>query len=391
MGRQTTPVPDLVAIDLPAGPAFVDALCQIWAEGDAALPLDQRLAGAARVAVLEALAPARLVGPEGRAELPGGRPVEEGDALVVATSGTTGTPKGVVLTHEAVLASAHATSERLGVDPGRHRWLSCLPLNHVGGLSVVCRALLTATPLEVHAGFDPEAVRSASGPDVLVSLVPTALGRVGAQHFRTVVLGGSAPPAGLASNVVTTYGLTETGSGVVYDGVPLAGVEVAVGEESEIRLRGPMLGRAYRNGAALVDGEGWFSTGDAGHLDAEGRLLVDGRLSELIVTGGENVWPAGVEAILARHPGVAEVAVAGRPDPEWGERVVAWVVPARSGEPPTLEQLRAAVREELAGFAAPRELVLVEQLPRTALGKVRRGLLSPEAGWPAPERSAGGP
>jgi O-succinylbenzoic acid--CoA ligase len=306
----------------------------------------------------------------------GGRPVAAGDALVMATSGTTGVPKGVVLTHDALRSSALATSARLGLDPQRHRWLACLPLNHVGGLSVITKALLTGAALTVLPGFDLDAVVAASGPDIVVSLVPTTLARVGAERFHTVVLGGSAPPGGLAPNVHTTYGLTETGSGLVYDGYPIGGADVVIGPvDNEIRVRGPMLLRAYRDGRVPTDADGWFATGDAGHLDAEGRLHVDGRLSELIVTGGENVWPTPVERIIAKHPWVAEVAVAGRPDPEWGERVVAWVVPTAGPGVPTLESLRELVRNELASYAAPRQLVVVAQLPTTSLGKVRRSLL----------------
>jgi O-succinylbenzoic acid--CoA ligase len=203
-------------------------------------------------------------------------------------------------------------------------------------------------------------------------LVPTALRRVGASAFHTVVLGGSAPPEDLPDNVVSTYGMTETGSGVVYDGVPLDGVEVAIGEGGEVHVRCPMLLRAYRDGTVPLDGEGWFATGDAGDMDADGRLAIRGRLSDLIISGGENIWPAPVEAILIRHPGVAEVVVAGRPDREWGERVVAWVVPT-SAAAPTLDELRGLVKEHLAPWAAPRELVLVDSLPRTSIGKIRRG------------------
>jgi o-succinylbenzoate---CoA ligase len=366
-------VASLVAIDLPGSPAFVAALRAVWDAGDAALPVDQRLQVRAREALLETMAPAAIIGSDGRTTRRGGRPVEDGDALVVATSGTTGTPRGVVLTHAEVATSARATSARLGVDPGRHRWLACLPLSHVGGLSVVTRALVTGTPLDIRAGFDEGEVRAAAGADVFVSLVVTALRRLDADLFHTVVLGGSAAPNDLPANVVTTYGMTETGSGVVYDGVPLDGVQVAIDASHEIRIRGPMLLRAYRDGTAAVDRDGWLATGDAGRLATDGRLLVHGRLSDMIVTGGENVWPAAVEAILRLHPGVADVAVAGRSDPEWGQRVVAWVVPGDVA--PTLDALRGLVKQHLAPWAAPKELVLTTSLPTTALGKIRRDAL----------------
>ncbi len=186
-------MPDLVALALPGGPAFVDALRRIWDRGDAMAPVDPRLPAPARAALLDALAPGRLVDDEGEHTVAGGRPVEPGDALVVATSGTTGTPRGVVLTHDAVAASARATSARLGVSEG-DTWLACLPLSHVGGLSVVTRAILTGTRLTVLPGFDATAVEGAARAGAtLVSLVPTALLRIDASLFRVIVLGGSAP------------------------------------------------------------------------------------------------------------------------------------------------------------------------------------------------------
>jgi O-succinylbenzoic acid--CoA ligase len=366
----------LVAIDLPGGAPFVAALQQVWDAGHAALPLDGRWPPATRQRIVEALAPSAVIDRAGWADLDGGRPVDPGDALVVATSGTTGLPRGVVLTHHAVAASAAATTARLGVDRRRHRWLACLPLSHVGGLAVVTRALLTDTTLIVQPRFDAATVAAAAGPDVFVSLVATALARIDPAGFHTVVLGGSAPPPHLAANVVTTYGMTETGSGVVYDGLPLEGVKIAIGPDGQVKLRGPMLLRAYRDGGVPLDDEGWFATGDAGSIGPDGRLRIHGRMSELIITGGENVWPAAVEAILQRHPAVAEVVVAGRPDPDWGESVVAWVVAADAAAPPTLDALRSMVKEELAPWAAPRRLVLVDALPKTAIGKVRRHDLS---------------
>ncbi len=374
--RKLAAVPDLVAIDLPGGPGFVATLCSAWDRGDAVLPLDQRLSNNARRAVVDQLRPARVVHPAGTERLGSAEPVEPGDALVVATSGTTGIPKGVVLTHTAVEASARATSARLRVDPARQRWLACLPLSHVGGLSVVTRSLITGTPVRVLSGFDRDQVLAESGAEVLVSLVATALRRVGAEHFHTVVLGGAQPPAELPPNVVATYGLTETGSGIVYDGLPLQGVGLAIDEATaEIRVRGPMLLRAYRDGTSPLDPAGWFATGDSGWLDADGRLHVHGRMAELIVTGGENVWPRPVEAALETHPGVVEAAVSGCPDLEWGQRVVAWVVPVDPATPPSLADLRAAVADQVAPFAAPRQVVWLDALPRTAIGKVRRDRL----------------
>ncbi len=333
-------------------------------------------------ALVAALGPTAVLGPDGvRRDLSGGTPVEAGDALVVATSGSTGPARAVVLTHEAVAASARATSRRLGVDPGRDRWLACLPLAHVGGLSVVTRALATGTPLEVHAGFDAAAAESAGRSGAtLVSLVATALGRLDPAVFRTVLLGGAAPPDSVAANVVTTYGMTETGSGVVYDGVPIDGVEVAIGDgdtgaEGEVLVRGPMLLRAYRDGSDPRIAGGWLPTGDGGHLDDLGRLTVSGRMAEVIVTGGEKVWPDAVERVIGRHAGVADVAVTGRDDPEWGARVVAHVVPSAPGAAPDLAELRDLVRGELPPWAAPRQLVLHRALPRTPSGKVARARL----------------
>ena len=352
MGRVSRP-PQLVALDLPGGPGFVDELQRVWDRGDAAFPVDQRLPDAAKRAVCAAM---RV-----------GEAVEPGDAVVIATSGSTGTPKGVVLTHDAVAASADATSTRLGVGADDH-WLACLPLAHVGGLSVVTRALRTGTNLTVLPGFDPVAVDASAAN--LVSLVATALTRIDPTRFRTIVLGGSRPPTDRPSNTVTTYGMTETGSGVVYDGVPLDSVEVRVDADGQIHLRGPMLLRGYRDGTIPYDDDGWFPTGDVGRWLDEGRLHVDGRRGDLIITGGENVWPEAVEAALSSHPSVAEVLVRGVDDPEWGQVVEALVVPV--GDAPNLDVLRDHVKATHPAYMAPKLLTIVTALPRTSIGKLRR-------------------
>lgn len=374
---------DLVAIDLPGGPAFVDAVRRCWDRGDAVLPLPRRGPVAWRDGLRRALRPTRLLDAHGETALTDGRPVEPGDAVVVATSGTSGAPRGAVHTHAGIEHAAFATATALGVADDV-RWLACLPLDHVGGLSVVTRALATGAGLEVHDGVDPARVDAAAAAGCThVSLVPAVLGRVDAARWRVVLLGGSAVPADRPANTVATYGMTETFGGVVYDGLPLNGTAVRIAEDGRsddgtgpIELATRSLLRCYRDGTDPVSPDGWYRTGDIGWIEpGSGRLHVDGRADDVVVTGGEKVWPGPVEDVLATHPAVAEVAVVGRPDPEWGHRVVAVVVPTRGAEP-TLDALRALVRDHLPMACAPRELVLVDSLPRTGIGKIRRSALA---------------
>ncbi len=362
-------MPRLIAIDLAGGPGFVDALTSIWAAGDAALPLDQRVPEHLRHELVTAFGASAVVTGDGVVPVHDGWPIEEGDALVVATSGSTGQPKGAVLTHAGVEASAQATSERLGITADDH-WLACLPLAHIGGLSVVTRALHTGTKLTVLPGFDAGAV--ATSDATRVALVATAMARTDTSRFRTVLLGGARPPADRPANTVTTYGMTETGSGVVYDGRPLDGVELRV-VDGEVQLRAPMLMRCYRDGTDPRTPDGWFPTGDLGTLSPDGRLTVEGRRGDVIVTGAEKVWPDDVEPILASHPDVIDVAVNGTPDPEWGSIVTAHIVTPRDDL--TLDELRDHARDQLPGWSLPRRLVRTDAIPRTALGKVRRNAL----------------
>jgi o-succinylbenzoate---CoA ligase len=372
-------MPELVGIDLPGGPDFVRALISVWDAGDAIAPIDRRLPAGERALVIEALAPTSILGPDGvRRPFADGREVEPDDALVMATSGTTGLPKAVVHTHGSIAASAKATSAALQVDPAADRWIACLPLAHIGGLSVVMRSLVTGTPCEVHDGFAAEAVMDAAERGAtLVSLVTRALAQVPSERFRRVLLGGAAPPRDRPANVIATYGMTETGSGVVYERTPIDGVELRIDADGEIWVRGPMLLRCYRDGTDPKDADGWFPTGDLGAFDVQdGRLIVHGRRGDVIATGGEKVWPDRVEDVLRRSRGVNDVAVIGRPHPEWGTEVVAVVVPTDPSEPPRLDDLRADVRAELPVWCAPRALLLRrEPLPRTSSGKVRRTVL----------------
>jgi O-succinylbenzoic acid--CoA ligase len=371
----------LLALVQPPGPRFVEELQRAWDHGDAVLPVDTRLPDALVTRLLDEVGVHAVIDADGERverdapDRGGARPVEDGDALVVATSGTTGVPKGVVLTHDAVRASALATSARLGVDPARHRWLCCLPVAHVGGLSVITRALHTGTPLEVHPGFDATAVTHAAARGAThTSLVTAALVRIDPFVFERILLGGAAPPADVPANCTRTYGMTETGSGIWYDDAPLDGVEVEV-RDGEIFVRGPMLLRAYRRAEADVDPrspDGWLATGDGGALTADGRLVVHGRQGSVIVSGGEKVWPEAVERVLAEHPGVADVLVRGEPHPEWGHEVVACIVPVDRASPPTVAELRDFGREHLPPYALPRSVRLIDSLARTALGKLRR-------------------
>jgi o-succinylbenzoate---CoA ligase len=407
----------LDAVVLPR-PAAAGAIIQAWEAGRAVLPLDPAAPAPATRRLLDVSRPTHLVDADGRRRLPGGRPVAAQVAAVVATSGTAGTPKAVELTAAGLRAASLATSAALGAGPG-DRWLACVPLHGVAGLAIVARSWHTGVPLTVQEGFDEALVEeAASHGATLVSLVPTMLRRLLAagsdlRAFRRILLGGGPVPpdlltraAELELGVVTTYGLTETCGGVVHNGHPLDGVTLAVGgpdselarsralgggqpsdsvNEGEIRIRGPMVMRGYHDDQAATDAAlrgGWLHTGDQGRLAPNGRLLVLGRRDDLIISGGVNVHPVEVERVLAGHPGVRDVAVAGAPDPEWGQRVVAFVVPAQPADPPSLDQLRGFVRQRLAAAKAPRDLVLVAELPRSPSGKLLRRRLPTTAPLP---------
>ena len=391
------------------------ALERTWEAGAAALVLPQDASPEQVQRHLQRLRPSALVERAARGgwdtvRLPDGVPVAAGVALVVVTSGSTGAAKGVELSHRALRASVTASLTRLGARPGE-RWALALPTHHIAGISVHLRAAALGTEAVVAA--DTAAVGHLDVEHV--ALVPAQLDRLldggaAVERFSTILLGGAPAESQLlerararGARVVTSYGMTETVGGCVYDGLPLDGVEVAVDPGSaRIRIRGPVLLEGYRtvpedapggraseapargpagDGAAgatsgddtpPVDADGWFTTPDLGRLDFDGRLEVLGRADAVLISGGENVPLAAVESLLRTHPAVADVAVAAVTDTRWGQVPAALVVPAVADRPPDLGALRSHVRAQAPAAFAPGHLLLVDGLPRDGLGKLPR-------------------
>ncbi|MDQ2890440.1 MAG: o-succinylbenzoate--CoA ligase [Gemmatimonadota bacterium] len=345
---------------------------------------------------------------------------------VVYTSGTTGRPKGAMLTVGNFWWSAIGSALNLGTHTG-DRWLACMPLFHVGGLSILLRSAIYGITAVVHDGFEPDPVNRAIEHDgiTIVSVVAVMLQRMldarGATPYpaslRCVLLGGGAAPlsllqrcAGLGVPVSQTYGLTETTSQLatlppseasrklgaagrpIYPNrvrIVTEGRDAKVGEAGEIVVSGPVVMAGYAGqpdatARAVVDG--WLHTGDAGTVDEDGYLYVLDRRDDLIITGGENVYPAEVESVLLAHPRVAEAGVVGVSDDTWGHAVVAFVRLANDSasehgsDDNVVDALRAHCRSQLAAYKTPRVYhVVTEPLPRTASGKIRRAALREEA------------
>ncbi|MFR9731409.1 o-succinylbenzoate--CoA ligase [Saccharopolyspora sp. MS10] len=381
-------------LTVPAGPRAATALPALRraldGQGDALLPLapDQ-----------DAAPVLRAMGAEDPLA-PGEDDPADPTALVIATSGSTGTPKGVLLPASALRASAEATHRRLG---GPGHWLLAMPAHHVAGIQVLVRSLLAGTRLEAvdgSAGFRPDRFAEAARRGLAAegrhytALVPTQLRRLlddadglaALREFDAVLLGGAATPPALRERalaagvrITTTYGMSETSGGCVYDGLPLDGVRVHVEESADgsgpVSLTGPVLARGYRgrpDSAAFRDG--WFRTGDLGRRAGD-RLEILGRADDVIITGGVNVAPVLVERLLAEHPAVREVCVLGVEDPEWGQAVLAAVVPADPADPPAPEELRALVRERAGAPSAPKRIEFLAELPLRGPGKPDRRAL----------------
>jgi o-succinylbenzoate---CoA ligase len=387
-----------VAIAMAPGLGFAQALHACLLLGAVAVPVDPRCSPAERAALADGAellldAPLRLASASAASTsaAPSSHDLDA-VAVVIHTSGTTSAPRPVELTYGNLLWSALGSAVALGHDP-RERWLCALPLAHVGGLSILIRSAVHATTAVVHEGFDTDHVLRALREDevTLVSLVATTLARLldagleSPPSLRAALTGGGPVPVALLDRaraagvpIASTYGLTEACSQVTTTpvpaiaedgprgGPPLFCTRVRIAADEEILVRGPTVA------PAALAADGWLHTGDLGALDGGGRLTVTGRKSDTIVSGGENVAPAEVEAVLEAHPDVLEAAVLGRPDPDWGEAVTAIVV-ARPGRVIEGEALRAHCARVLAPYKVPRMVVLArEPLARTRSGKLRR-------------------
>jgi O-succinylbenzoic acid--CoA ligase len=385
-----------VAITLEPGIEYVVVLHALMKLGAVAHPINTRLSPSEIDAELERVQPVVTVGRESdlgltEADLP---LLGEHDLNAIhcrlLTSGTSGMPKSVGLTYGNHLFSAVGSAFNIGVEP-TDRWLCCLPLFHVGGLSIVMRSVIQGTTAVVHDGFDVERIEAALEGDgvTMLSLVTTQLTRlleagVDLLPLRAILVGGGPVPDDIlaeaidrGATVVQTYGLTEACSQVTTlepsqaqrklgsAGRPLLTTHLRIRKDGEILVQGPTVA------PGCADEDGWLHTGDVGRIDEEGFLYVTDRLGDMIVTGGENVLPAEVEEVLLRHPSVADAAAIGRADPEWQEAVTAVVV-LRNGADATPDELRSHCAETLARFKVPKQFEFVSELPRTASGKLLR-------------------
>lgn len=361
--------PRLIAARLPANESSVRLIEKVWDSGDALLPLDIGLTDLEISELLARMKPhVFLEGPE-EVALDDPAPIGKDTALVIATSGTTGSPKGVTLTHRALEAAIRMTNRQVGAEQGR-RWLCCLPLSHVAGMMTLLRSRALGSEVVIHSRFDIEAIRSEQKADYM-SVVPTMLRRlldadVDLRRFARVLVGGAAATDELVARVrdtgarvSVTYGMTETCGGVVYDGRPLSDVDVQLDRHGRISIASPTLMDGYRQDPdaterALVGNR--LVTQDQGEWGDDGRLRVTGRLDRTIITGGKNVSPGEIEEALRSHPEVLDAVIRGEPDELWGQVILAEVVPRHIGRPPTEGELKIFLEDRVARHKIPRAI-----------------------------------
>jgi len=327
---------------------------------------------------------------------------------VFYTSGTTGKPKGVPLTYNNHFHSAIASALQLGINPDDN-WLLCMPLFHVGGLAIAWRSVINGTTITLLPKFDEQEVLEAIAVEkvTMISLVPTMLNRLlqhpnwqNLQKLRAILLGGAPASPELIDRclqlklpIMPTYGMTETASQITTllphevamkrgsSGLPLFGNHLRIVDDSTQDLAVGAIGQILVQGASVMSGylhqyasnsiqDGWLHTGDLGYLDRDGYLYVVSRRSDLIISGGENIYPTEIEAILLAHPAIAEVCVVGIGDREWGEIVVAVIVTEAQL---SLAEIRDFCEQKsLARYKLPKSIYIWESLPKTASGKLLR-------------------
>lgn len=360
----------IVAINLPPSNKLVDLIAEVWANDDAIAILDPRSPAIRNRERLDALGAHQLIDEDGSHALTSvPPPVAPGVRIAITTSGTTGPPKTILHTHANLMASAKAIAARLAMTD-TDIWFCPLSPAYIGGLGVIARALLLGHDVYLSDHLDQSSVDDALAKGATRTVAVTAaLSSVNLGGFQTVLLGAQPPPNEVPSNAIVTYGMTETGSGVVYDGIPLDGVEARVVNEI-IQLRGPMIASHYRDLTPILDPEGWLTTGDLGGFGADGTLKVLGRASELINSGGHKVNPLRVEAALRANYGDAlgDFCVVATRDIRFGEAVT---LATTATNAPDLAALRADI-DTLERWELPRRRVIVTAIPRTETGKPMR-------------------
>lgn len=331
------------------------------------------------------------------------------------TSGTTSKPKIVPLKRRQLITAANASAQNFKPDPN-HFWLLCLPLNHIGGISIILRSVIYESAIYRLGEFHEEMVKEFLGENQrfqAASLVPTMLKRLlddplfkTHRDFKSILLGGGPTTKELLRTsaergipIVSSYGMTETCAQIIANpllapsgmytplksvGKPFPPNEMQIRDDNGRVLGKNQSGALWLKGPQVFDGyydsdenenrfdeDGWFNTGDYGHMNGFGHLFIESRRTDLIITGGENVNPNEVEEAMKRLPTIKEAVVIGLPDEEWGQKVTA-VVTLRNGKTPELSEIRAQLKEALTDFKIPKELKIVKEFPTTATGKVKR-------------------